>query len=290
MSDYNLTMPIKLIAIDIDGTLLDSRWQVPEANRKAIAEAAARGIEVVIVTGRRFDFARPISEQLPCPLTLVVNNGALVKSKDGTTHLRRLLPRRIASEVLAETAQFRSCAAVVFDRPLQNQVVMERIDWDDPIRASYFRRNREYLAEVSPLENCLDDDPIQVMFSGAVARMRDVASQLRALSTDSAFTLAVTEYEERDFSILDVIHHGCSKGATLAEWTRRRGLARENVMAIGDNLNDREMLEFAGRPVVMGNGVAELKSLGWPVTLTNDEGGVAAAIETYALAPARAAL
>jgi hypothetical protein len=86
--------------------------------------------------------------------------------------------------------------------------------------------------------------------------------------------------------MLDVIRKGCSKGASLAEWTQRRGIKREEVMAIGDNWNDREMLEYAGVPVVMGNSVPELKKLGWPVTLSNDEGGVAEAIRVYALGEA----
>ena len=81
---------------------------------------------------------------------------------------------------------------------------------------------------------------------------------------------------------MDVIHPACSKGNALAEWARLHGIARQEVMAIGDNLNDREMLEFAGVPVVMGNSVSELKDLGWRVTLSNDENGVAAAIEQYA--------
>ena len=82
-------MPVKLLAMDIDGTLLDSQWRIPEANRRAVMEAAERGIEVVLVTGRRFDFARPVAEQLDCELLLIVNNGALIKSLDGETHLRQ---------------------------------------------------------------------------------------------------------------------------------------------------------------------------------------------------------
>ncbi len=74
-----------------------------------------------------------------------------------------------------------------------------------------------------------------------------------------------------------------TKGVALKEWARRRGIAREEVMAIGDNWNDREMLEFAGLPVVMANCVDELKSLGWAMTLSNDENGLAEAINTYAL-------
>src|SRR5712692_1051234 len=260
-------MAVRLIAIDIDGTLLDSRWQLPEANRQAIVQAAASGIEVALVTGRRYDFARPIAERFSCPLTMIVNNGALVKSKDGATHLQHLLPRETARAVLAATPVFRPGAAVVFDRPKENQVVFENIDWEDPGRKSYFERNREFIAQASPLESCLTEDPIQVMYSGPVGRMREIEAVLRTHPRAKEYALAVTEYEDRNFGLVDVIHPACSKGATLAEWAARRGLKREQVMAIGDNLNDREMLEFAGLAVVMGNSVPALKSLGWLETL-----------------------
>jgi len=276
-------MAVRLIAIDIDGTLLDSRWQVPEANREAIARAVAQGIEVALVTGRRFDFARPIADQISCPLTLIVNNGAVIKSQDGATRLRHLLPREVGLAVLAATMEFRAGTAVVFDRPRERQIIYEQIDWEDPGRKSYFERNREFIAQVTPLEACLTEDPIQVMYSGPVGRMREVEAVLRAMPARDAFALAVTEYEARNFGLVDVIRQGCSKGAALAEWARVHGLTPAEVMAIGDNLNDREMLEYAGVPVVMGNSVPELKQLGWRETLTNDEGGVAAAIEAYAL-------
>ncbi len=280
-------MAVRLIAIDIDGTLLDSRYEVPEANRKAIVEAVERGLEVALVTGRRFDFALPIARQIPCPLTMVVNNGAVIKSKDGATLLRRLLPRSVARTVLHATREFREGAAVVFDRPRENQIVYEQIDWDDPGRKSYFLRNREYISQCTPLEQCLTEDPIQVMYSGAVGRMRAVEGSLRRLDGHGQFALAVTEYEARNFSLVDVLHTGCSKGAALREVAGMRSYRREEVMAIGDNLNDKEMLEFAGVPVVMANSVAELMNMGWPATGSNDEAGVATAIEEYALGPSR---
>ncbi len=108
---------------------------------------------------------------------------------------------------------------------------------------------------------------------------------LRAMPGAHRFAVVMTEYEARNFSLVDVLHPACSKGAALAEWATLRGLERKDVMAIGDNLNDREMLEYAGLPVVMGNSVPELKRLGWRVTLSNDQNGVAAAIEAYALGP-----
>ena len=275
-------MTIRLIGIDIDGTLLDSRWELPEANRKAIAEATARGIEVALVTGRRFDFALPIARQLACPLTLIINNGALIKSLDGTTHLRHLLPRETARRILLATLPFRDGAAVMFDRPRENQVIWEILDWEDPSRRAYLQRNLEFISQVAPLENCLTEDPIQVMFTGGVDRMRILDAQLRVWPDDGAFALAFTEYESRNFALVDVINAACSKGTALEEWARFRGYSSEEVMAIGDNHNDREMLEYAGVSIVMGNSVPGLLQEGWHVTLSNDDGGVAAAIEQFA--------
>jgi Cof subfamily protein (haloacid dehalogenase superfamily) len=274
---------VRLIALDIDGTLLDSAAEVPTANRHAIEAAAANGIEIALVTGRRFDFALPIAQQIPCDLTMIVNNGAVVKSKDGKTHLKRLLPHQTARAILGLLPEHRAGAAIVFDRVRENQVIYEKIDWEDPRRKAYFARNREFLANVCPLEDCLVEDPIQLMYSGSVTEMRQVASLLRGAPQALEFSLAVTFYDHRDFGMVDVIRLNCSKGSALAEWTALRGFGREEVMAIGDNFNDREMLEFAGLPIVMANSVPELKMFGWRQTLSNDEGGVAAAIRQYAL-------
>ena len=164
-------MAIRFIALDIDGTLLDSASEMPRANLQAVEAAVKQGIEVALVTGRRFDFALPIALQIGCPLTMIVNNGALVKSKSGHTYLRHLLSQETARDVLRLMPDYRSGAAVVFDRPRENQVVYEQIEWDDPRRKAYFDRNREFISQVSPLEDCLTEDPIQVMYSGSVEPM-----------------------------------------------------------------------------------------------------------------------
>ena len=272
---------IRLIALDIDGTLLDSRWRVPPVNRDAVRRAIDAGIEVALVTGRRYDFARPVIEQIDGPLTLIVSGGALVKQRDGRTLVRHLLPAATALAVLEGTRDFRDATAVVFDRPQAGQVVHERLDIRDAHRRSYFQRNRDYIVEVVPLEDAIVEDPIQVMFSGGVARMRELAATVRNLAVASEVAVAMTEYGSRDFSLVDVNRAGCTKGTTLAAWVARQGLTRDDVMAVGDNFNDREMLEYAGVPVVMGNAVEELKGLGWPVTIDNDHGGVAAAIDRF---------
>lgn len=273
---------IKLLAIDIDGTLLDSRGRVPEANVRAVADAHAAGVEVVLATGRRYDFARQAFETLEGPLTLILSNGAIVKRRDGTTLVRHLLPRDVAREVLARVPH-RDGAAVTFDRPAEGQVVFESIDWNHPRHRRFFAANREYLGAVSPLEDCLTEDPVQVMFSGGCGEMREVFEHLKG-GTDYAVTM--TEYLDRDFSLVDVLRAGCSKGAALREWAARQGVRPDEVMAIGDNHNDVDMLEFAGTAVVMGNACDELRGRGWCVTASNDDCGLARAVETFILARA----
>jgi hydroxymethylpyrimidine pyrophosphatase-like HAD family hydrolase len=300
---------IRLLALDIDGTLLDSTGQIPPANRDAIVRAIDAGVEVALATGRRYDFARPIFDLLPEPLTLILSNGAVVKTHRGETMMRRLLPREIARQVLEAVPEHRREAAVTFDRPREGQIVYQSIDWDHPQHHRFFAANRPYLAEMNPLEDCLTEDPVQVMFAGACAEMRELFNELRAGAhptgrparkggasagarkaaalvddgRDHRYSVALTEYGFRDFSLVDVLQAGCSKGTALKNWARERGYARDEVMAVGDNLNDLEMLEFAGCPVVMGNGIRDLKARGWAQTATNDEAGVARAVETFIL-------
>ena len=273
---------IRLLAIDIDGTLLDSNGVLPEANIRAISAAIDAGVEVALATGRRYDFARSIFEKLRSPLTLILSNGAVVKTCAGATLQRRLLPREVAHAVLTNSPEHRDGAAVVFDRPREGQVVFEAIDWEHPRHGRFFATNRPFLAESNPLEDCLTEDPIQVMFTGSCSPMRRLFDELQQTS-DGLFSVALTEYQHRDFSLVDVVRAGVSKGSALKDWAESRGYEPREVMAIGDNLNDIEMLEFAGTPVVMANAIPELKTRGWPHTGDNDNAGVASAVETFIL-------
>jgi len=275
---------IRLLAIDIDGTLLDSRGRLPPAHRDALVDATARDIQIALVTGRSFHFTAPIVDLLPIPLVLICNNGAVVKRKTGETEMRHLLSREAARRVLIETRRLEDSVAIVFDRPDERQIVFERMDWSQPNRRGYYEKNKAYIAEApGPLADVLTEDPIQVMFNGSVEPMRQLAAALRAMPVAGQFSVAVTEYEQRDFSLVDVNGAGCSKGSTLARWVATRGLRADEVMAVGDNLNDVEMLDFAGIAVVMGNAAEALKSRGYRLTGTNDEGGLAAAINLHML-------
>jgi Cof subfamily protein (haloacid dehalogenase superfamily) len=275
---------VRLLAIDIDGTLLDARGRLPDAHRDAIVEASAQGIEIALVTGRAFQFMRAVIDRLPVPLTLIVNNGAVVKRKTGETEWRHVLDREAARRILAETRHLEDSVAVVFDRPGERQIMFERMDWTHPNRRGYYEKNKAYIAAAAaPLADVLTEDPIQVMFNGSVQPMRALFAALRALPIADRFSVALTEYEARDFSLVDVNGAGCSKGTTLAKWAAARGIQPAEVMAVGDNLNDVEMLDFAGTAVVMGNATDAIKSRGYALTGTNDEGGLADAIRAHAL-------
>jgi Cof subfamily protein (haloacid dehalogenase superfamily) len=275
---------IRVLAIDIDGTLLDGRGRLPDAHRDAVVAAHGGGMAIALVTGRSFHFALPIARLMPIPLTLVCNNGGLVKNEAGETVLRHLLPREAARRVLVQTRGYEDSVAVIFDRPDERQIVFERMDWSHPNRSGYYEKNKAFITHSSvPLAEALTEDPIQVMFNGNVAPMRELVAALRALPGADQCAVALTEYERRDFSLVDVNGAGCSKGSTLARWVESRGLTRDEVMAVGDNLNDVEMLDFAGTAVVMGNAAEAIKQRGYRATGTNDEDGLATAIRQYAL-------
>jgi hydroxymethylpyrimidine pyrophosphatase-like HAD family hydrolase len=137
----------------------------------------------------------------------------------------------------------------------------------------------EYIEFVVPIEKALVTNPVQAMFCGTMVRMNTALTALEQAGMDGMVTVLRTEYPERDLSMIDVLNAGCSKGYALERWAAYRGYRREEVMAVGDNHNDVEMLEFAGHPVIMGNACEELRTRGWQVTGGNHECGLAAAVE-----------
>jgi Cof subfamily protein (haloacid dehalogenase superfamily) len=272
---------IQLIGIDVDGTLLDSTGHFPPANRDAIHAAVRAGVHVALVTGRSYPFARPVADDLPESVTLIVSNGAVERGKDGSTRARRLLDKNVARTVLDSNAGHRASTALVFDRDSHGQIVFETMDWSHPGRKGYWARNKSFIARSVPLEDALVEDPIQVMFNGGYAAMRVLADEIRAQRHDVSVSL--TEYVHRDFSLVDITNPIATKGHALASCAAALGLGAEAVMAIGDNFNDLEMLEFAGTPVVMGNAVEPLKTRGFHETGHQDEAGVAQAIHRFVL-------
>jgi Cof subfamily protein (haloacid dehalogenase superfamily) len=272
-------LPVRLCAIDIDGTLLNSQFQVSAANLEALRRAHQRGVEIILVTGRRHTFAMPIAQQLGFDLWLISSNGAITKSLGGELFHRELLPAKTARQLCAVMSDFRRHMVVTFDRECRGALVIEGPDGFSGSISGWMQKNAMYIDHVSPIEDCLTCDPIQAMYCGSVELMRSAAERLAGSGIAADVAMLRTEYPHRDLSILDVLQAGCTKGAAVARWARHRGIPREQVMAIGDNYNDLEMLDFAAYPVIMGNACDELKRGPWHVTSSNDESGVAAALQ-----------
>lgn len=271
--------PVRLIAIDIDGTLLDSKAQVSQANLDALRRAHEADIETVLVTGRRHRFALPIAEQLGFDLWIISSNGAVTRSTHGEAFHRDLMPQATAEKLCRHMRDFRNYSVITFDREGMGAIVCENHDQLYGVIQKWMEKNAPWIEYVSPIEKSLIEDPIQVMFCGPVDLMQNAQERLVGCDFAGEITVLRTQYDYRDLTIVDILNAGCSKGHALKRWATHRGLDRSQVMAIGDNYNDIEMLTFAGHPVIMGNASDDLKQNGWTITLHNDESGVAAAVE-----------
>ena len=270
---------IRLLATDIDGTLLNPQFQISEGDLTALRRAHAAGIEIVLVTGRRHTFAMPIAKQLGFDLWLISSNGAVTRSLSGETFHRDMMPAETCRRLCGAMQEFRGHTVLTFDQETKGAIVLERLDEVGPSIRRWLEKNMEYIELVVPIEKALVSDPVQAMFCGTMARMSEALRAIEGAGMDGTVTVLRTEYPARDLSMIDVLNAGCSKGHALERWARHRGYGREEVMAVGDNHNDVEMLEFAGHPVIMGNACEELLGRGWTVTRGNDACGVAAAVE-----------
>jgi len=270
---------IRLLATDVDGTLLNPQFQISDGDLAALRRAHAAGIEIVLVTGRRHSFALPIAKQLGFDLWLISSNGAVTRSLSGETFHRDLMPAETCRQLCRAMQEFRGNTVLTFDSEMKGAIVLERLDEIGPSIRRWVEKNMEFIEFVVPIENAIVRDPVQAMFCGTMARMNEALCALERSGMQGKITILRTEYTARDLSMVDVLNAGCSKGHALERWAAHRGYSRNEVMAIGDNHNDVEMLEFAGHPVIMGNACQELRGRGWKVTRDNGDCGVAAAVE-----------
>ncbi len=285
---------IKLLALDLDGTTLNSLGQVPDANREAIRAAEDAGVLVTIATGRRFRDASPVGIDLGLNAPLITHNGGLLKYADSeeTVHCS-LLTTEMSLEVVRVGKAFGGDALVSTDPHGLGTLLYDRISDDNIPLKKYLRWSeslhgveigRSGVAHVPLLEDTLaDHEIVHISFSGNCGSMRELESTLNE-EFQGNVTILATIYPTLDFTLLDILPPGASKGHGVSRLAELNGLTAENVMCIGDNFNDLEMLEYAGTGVVMGN--ADAKLLERPefyTTLSNDDAGVATAIGKFIL-------
>ncbi|MEQ1921914.1 MAG: HAD family hydrolase [Pyrinomonadaceae bacterium] len=285
---------IKLLALDLDGTTLNSLGEIPDANRQAIRAAEERGVLVTIATGRRFRDAQPLGIDLGLNAPLITHNGALIKYADSEeTVAGNLLTTETSLEAVRVGKDFGGDALVSVDPNGQGMLLYDRVSDDNLPLKKYLRwsedlhggeAGRQGVEHVESLEDVIPTNEIvHISFSGTCDAMAAMMSVL-GRELGNTVTLLPTIYPQWDFTLIDILPPDASKGYGVAKLAELNGLSSENVMVIGDNFNDLEMLEYAGTPVVMGNAAPKLlERPEFYTTLSNDDGGVATAIERFIL-------
>jgi hypothetical protein len=277
-------MTLRWIAADIDGTILDSSSQLPPGNVTAIRQAQDRGVEVILTTGRRYGAAVWVAEALGLSSPLIVNNGALIVSSTRSRRLARwFLAPEVATAILSATSSYTHCTVLHKDRPAAGQLVVCSRPRTNGQLHHYLNKVPGVTVQVESLQGEIDTDLIEIMFSGPLRVMAAVERRLKESGFEKQVRIAKTYYRDKDLGIIDVLHRDCSKRSALDFLARSHGVRSTEIMAIGDNHSDLEMLEYAGVGVVMANGVAALKNRGFYETASNNDLGVARAIGRFIL-------
>ncbi|MHB1167151.1 MAG: Cof-type HAD-IIB family hydrolase [Carboxydocellales bacterium] len=258
----------KLIAIDLDDTLLNSQLKISPRSKALIQQLRAQGVVVTLSTGRMFLSSRPIAMELALDIPLITYQGALVKNcLSGETLIHRTLAIEYSREIIniAREKQFH------LNLYLEDQLYMEELS---PEGEAYARLAGVPVCLVPDL-TLLTGEPTKLLLIGEETSL----DQLQAvLKPHFAGTVHITKSKPY---FLEFTHPLANKGDALAELAKHYGIAQEETMAIGDSFNDLEMLAYAGLGVAMGNARQEIKDRADYVTATNEQDGVAEALQKF---------
>lgn len=264
----------RAIAVDLDGTLLNSGKRISGPDRAAVTEAVRAGVVVAVITGRRFAELEHLTRDLPDAIFRAGHGGALVRR--GSETLAEILLPRAAARTTAAVCRRRGLVLLISDRD-----GAVRIAAADPASP----RVRRYLSTVRPRPRldpapAFPADPLHLVLAGSPQECRAAEIELRD-RLDGAANLERTEYPATRLGLVDVLGAGASKASALEAVARAVGIPMEATLAIGDNWNDLAMLRAAGRGVLMANADRELHRLGFETTRSNDDSGVAAALRRF---------
>lgn len=269
--------PIRLIALDLDDTLLDSDLRVPPSTQAVIREARQRGIIVTLATGRMFRSALPYAQELGITAPLITYNGALVREPEpgGVTLSHRPIPLEAAREVVALCQREGLSLNVYLEDTLYVAEINEAV-------AYYLSIAQVTPQVVGDLMLFLDRaakgvGPTKLLICAAE---EEIAFWLPHLQRRYGAKLHLTRSKAR---FIEILAPGVNKGVGLAFLTSHLGLTPAQVMAVGDGENDREMLRFAGLAVAVGNAPPHIQTEADYVTASPAAYGVAEAIERLVL-------
>eukprot|EP00873_Tetraselmis_striata_P023847 jgi/Tetstr1/444111/TSEL_032010.t1 len=268
----------KLIASDVDGTLLRSDQMLSPAVKEAVLSAAAAGIPMVLATGKaRGPWTKKVFPQIGLPMPGVYLQGCLIYDKDGDL----LFSRELQEDICRDLISFAAAESLTLTAYCGERILTEATDVHTDRLLFYEEPTPE---GVGPMTAILGKIPVQKMILMAEqSRIEEIRPAVATLMEGRAtLTTALT-------GMLEILPLGASKGDGVSKLLDILGVAAENVMAMGDGENDVEMLEMAGWGVAMGNAGPHAREVADAVVASNDEDGVAEAINKYVLEPLKAA-
>jgi Cof subfamily protein (haloacid dehalogenase superfamily) len=273
-----------MLAIDLDGTLVRKDGTMGERTRQALQAAARRGIRIVICTGRRFRTTLPILSQLDLQVPVIVHGGQLIKDvRTAETLHHHYLSQEICLDTVKFLRQHGVAPIVYVDLFTQGTDIHLDNDRDGhPYHLQYMERNRPYCRFVGDVTQLFCPQTIHV---GALAdreSLERVDAQLTAEFGQSIRHLIIRDTGSPGY-YLEIMSAGSSKWRALSVLMQAEGIAPAEVISIGDEVNDLEMIVHAGLGVAMGNAVPAIKTAAAYVTLTNEEDGVAHVVEQFLL-------
>ena len=280
---------IKIIALDLDGTLLDSEKRLSEVNRTALERAAAKGVLIVPTTGRFFGMMPPAVRDLPFVRYAITINGAQVYDRETDTALVR---DEIPLEMALGVMELLDRHDVIYDCYRQNwgwmTAALQDKAADYATNEHYLKMVREFRRPVPELKAHLRgtaaDGDVQKIMLFATNRERSTAIDcLRKLSAELAAHFPEIKVTASTWNNLELNIKSAHKGNALRHFAKCLGFGLENCMAFGDGMNDFTMVEAAGLGIAMANAEPEVKRVAKYVTLSNDADGVAAGIEKWIL-------
>ena len=272
-------MRYRLLALDLDGTLLDPDGDLGEGARGAVAAARRRGLRVVLCTGRRFRSALPLALALELEGPIVVNNGALVKDiASGETRHGNYLPGDLYAEVLALVRQVGTPLVYVDRVGGRTDILTERLEAAHPFQREYLADARDYCAVVADVGAAHAGDVIMLstMTDEETAEGLREQAHVRLGERVVMHSLINKNYQG---VIQEFLAPGSGKWPALARVAAEQGIAPAEIIAVGDDANDAEMLRNAGLGIAMGNAVRAARSAADLVVRSNAEGGAIEAIE-----------
>ncbi|MGQ9889086.1 MAG: HAD family hydrolase [Aggregatilineales bacterium] len=268
---------IQLIAVDLDGTLLNSCHELTPRTEAALKAAMARGVQVVLATGKTRASALSVIARLGLTTPGIFSQGLTVYNGDGTLRRQTTLDPAVARRVIT-FAEDRGFVVIAY---AGERLLVRARTRQTAILTDYGEPEPQI---IGPLQNILDSVPVNKLVmtaNGDVRRVRALRWQL-SMQLDGAARLMQANVAQ----MLELLPPGASKGAALRALLRDLRVDPQRVLAIGDGENDVEMVQLAGVGVAVGNADAHLKAVADHVVATNDSDGVAEAVERFVLASA----